>query len=194
MTQVREAPPTRLEELIRGSEWFMSVLSAARDCDPPSWWIGAGVIRDLVWDEMHGGFDPTHVKDVDVAFFDPADLSRGRDVAVEEALCRRLPGVPWEAKNQAAVHTWFERIFGYPVEPLQSVADAVATWPETATSVAVRLDERDRLLITAPFGLDDLLLGICRRNPRRVSVERYRQRLATKRIAERWPKVRVMYD
>ena len=49
------------------------------------------------------------VKDVDLAFFDPTDLSPRRDMEVEIVLRMHLPTVPWEAKNQAAVHTWYER-------------------------------------------------------------------------------------
>lgn len=170
----------------------MGVLEAARDCDPPDWWIGAGVIRDLVWGDLHGGFDHLKVRDVDLAFFDPTDLTPERDLEIESALRRRLPGVPWEAKNQAAVHTWYERRFGFTVEPLISMADAVATWPETATSVAVRLERNGELRITAPFGLDDLLNGICRRNPRRISVDEYSRRLDKKQIATRWPRVVIV--
>ncbi len=170
----------------------MEVLEAARDCDPPDWWIGAGVVRDLVWDELHGGFDPARVKDVDLAFFDAADLSPERDIEVEAALHARLPRVPWEVKNQAAVHTWYEKRFGFAVEPLHSTADGVATWPETATSVAVRLDANDDLQVLAPYGLDDLLHGVCRRNSRRVSVEEYRRRLEAKQVTTRWPLVVVV--
>ncbi len=70
------------------------------------------------------------------------------------------------------------------VPPLASTADGVATWPETATAVAVHLTEDGRLAIVAPCGLSDLLDGVCRRNPRRVSVEEYCRRVHTKRIAE----------
>jgi hypothetical protein len=189
---VTDRPIDQLERLIRGSAWFVEVLNAAKDCDPPDWWIGAGVLRDLVWDELHGGFDPTKVKDVDLAFFDASDLSRERDRDVEVALHRRLPTVPWEAKNQAAVHTWYQGRFGCAVEPLKSSADGVATWPETATSVAVRLDANDDLQITAPYGLDDLLNGVCRRNPRRVSVAEYNRRLEAKQVLKRWPRIVVV--
>ncbi|HVH65139.1 MAG TPA: nucleotidyltransferase family protein [Candidatus Acidoferrum sp.] len=182
----------RLRALIHRSAWFMGVLEAARDCDPPDWWIGAGVIRYLVWGHLHAGFDHLKVRDVDLAFFDPMDLSPERDLEVEAALRRRLPDVPWEAKNQAAVHTWYERRFGFAVEPLTSMADAVATWPETATSVAVRLGGRGDLQITAPYGLDDLLDGVCRRNPRRISVDAYRRRLDAKQVATRWPHVVIV--
>jgi hypothetical protein len=41
-----------------------------------------------------------------------------------------FPDTDWDVKNQAAVHLWYERRFGYAVPPLHSVEDAVATWPE----------------------------------------------------------------
>lgn len=170
----------------------MSVLRAARACGLPDWLLGAGVVRDLVWDEMHDGFDPANVKDVDVCFFDPDDRSPARDEAAESALTRMLPGVPWEAKNQAAVHLWYEHRFGIRVDPLTSSADVVGTFPETATAVGLRLHGNDQLEIVAPCGLDDLLSGVCRRNPRRVTVEEYRRRVQRKQIAQRWPKVRIV--
>jgi hypothetical protein len=132
------------------------------------------------------------VADVDLAFFDPERLDPGRDAEVERALSVRLPGVPWDAKNQAAVHRWYPRVFGFEVEPLASTADGVATWPEPATAVAVRLEPGEQLLVVAPWGLADLLGIVCRRNPRRVTVEEYRRRVAAKRIAERWPGVTIV--
>ena len=67
-----------------------------------------------------------------------------------------------------------------------------ATWPETATAVAVRLLADDRLQVVAPCGLDDLFGMVCRRNPRRVSVDQYHRRLREKRVAERWPRVVIV--
>jgi hypothetical protein len=167
----------------------MRALEVAREVDPPDWLIGAGAVRTAVWDRLHGHAEPTPLPDVDLAFFDPDDLSPQREQAVEERLRAALPGVPWEAKNQAAVHLWYERRFGTPAEPLTSSADAVATWPETATAVAVRLSADDRLEVVAPFGLDDLLGLVWRRNPARVSEAEFARRTAAKRIAERWPRV-----
>lgn len=58
------------------------------------------------------------------------------------------------------MHTWYASEFGTgPVAALGSVADAVATWPETATCVAVRLDTAGALHVCAPLGLDDLASG-----------------------------------
>ena len=147
------------------------------------------MLRNLVWDRLHGDFHPARVKDVDLAFYDPLDLSHAREVELERALAAHLPGVTWDAKNQAAVHLWYQRRFGVKVPRLASAADGVATWPETATAVAVRLCADDSLEVLAPYGLADLLGGVFRRNPRRVTVEEYRRRVAHKGVVQRWPKV-----
>jgi hypothetical protein len=182
----------RFEAIVRSTGWLMAALRAARAVDPPDGLVGGGALRTAVWDRLHGHATPTALADVDLAFFDPADLTPEREERVAARLCAVLPGVPWDAKNQAAVHHWYPRKFGFEVEPLRSSADGVATWPETATAVAVRLTADDRLEVVAPCGLDDLLGLVHRRNPRRVSVAEYERRLAAKRIPERWPRARVV--
>jgi hypothetical protein len=170
----------------------MRALDAAREVAAPQWLIGAGAIRNAVWDRLHGFSEPSPLADIDVVFFDADDLAPERELRVERALRAREPDLPWEAKDQAAVHLWYPEKFGFAVDPVRSSAEAVGTWPETATAVAVRLDEGDRLTVVAPCGLEDLLGLVHRRNPKRVSVDEYERRLSTKRIAERWPKVRVI--
>jgi uncharacterized protein len=103
--------------------------------------------------------------------------------------CRGWPGTP---RIRLGVHTWYQGRFGVRVAPLGSAAAGVATWPETATAVAVCLRADDGLEVLAPCGLADLLGGVCRRNPCRVTVEEYRRRLVRKRVAERWPKVVII--
>jgi hypothetical protein len=36
--------------------------------DLPDWFVGAGAIRNTVWDYLHGYTVPTPLADVDVAF------------------------------------------------------------------------------------------------------------------------------
>jgi hypothetical protein len=185
------AQAAELRQRISSEPWLVTALQAVASSDLPDAWVGAGVIRDLVWGQLHEGFRPEAVKDIDVAFFDPCDLSPGRDEEAQHHLAN-LAGLPWEATNQAAVHTWFDAYFGgLPVPPLASVHDAVATWPETATCVAARLLDQ-HIDICAPHGLDDLLKGVWRRNPTRVTREESRDRLARHQVSWRWPRVTVI--
>ena len=181
----------QLIERLQRTEWLMRALRAVATSGLPDAWIGAGVLRDVIWGQLHDGFDPAGVNDVDVAFFDPADLTAERDRAAQQQLAD-LAELPWEATNQAAVHTWYHRHFGGPPVPaFANVHDAVATWPETATCVAVRW-RADDIDVCAPHGLDDLLNGIWRRNPTRVTIQHSRERLTRQRIGQRWPKIKIV--
>jgi hypothetical protein len=184
----------RLRDVVTRNRWLMGVLETARDVDPPEWAVGAGVIRNVVWDDLHGYTEPTAVQDVDVAFFDPADVSRERDAALERELADRAPKIPWEVTNQAGVHLWYEAKFGYPIPPARSIEDAVGMWPETATSVAVRLTSEGNLDVIAPLGLGDLFGLVLRRNPRQITREFFLQRLREKQVEARWPLVQVVHD
>jgi hypothetical protein len=181
-----------LTALIRSSTVLMRALRAARTVNPPDWLIGAGVIRERVWDHLHGFTQPAPSKDVDLAFFDPSSLGSETEREVQRAMVAAVPDISWDVTNQAAVHLWYPKVFGIPINPLTSSADAVATWPETATAIGIRLLGDDSIEVVAPCGLDDLFGLICRRNPRWVTKEQYRRRVDSKQIAKRWPRVRIL--
>lgn len=183
----------RLVEIARGTSWFMEALVAVRQLELPEWCIGAGAVRNLVWDSLHGKSSSSQLADVDVAYFDITDTSPQRDQELQRKLQALDPQFPWEVTNQAGVHQWFEEHFGHAVEPLCSLEEAVASWPEFATAVGLSLNQDNSLKVIAPHGLEDLFAIIVRRNPTRVSVETYRQRIAQKRYLERWPQVKVVH-
>jgi len=182
----------RLIALVQGSPVFMDALRAVRSLGLASWCIGAGAVRNLVWDALHAHPQPSALADIDVCHFDAGDPEARRDAELQGRLQALRPDLPWELTNQAAVHLWFESVFGHAVSPLRSLEEAVASWPEYATAVGISLDAQERLHVIAPHGLDDLFGLVVRRNPVRVSVATYRQRLAQKRYAERWPRVTIV--
>lgn len=182
---------TQLRAIARSSAWFMEALVAARELALPDWCIGAGAVRNLVWDCLHDKSSPSALPDVDLAYFDPSDITPQRDAALAARLAASHPAQAWEVCNQAGVHQWFEAYFGHPVAPLGSLDDALASWPEFATCVGVSLGRDDSLHVIAPHGLDDLFAMVIRRNPR-VSVATYSERIENKRYQARWPMVTVL--
>lgn len=181
-----------LHRILRADASFMAILRAVRAAELPQGCVGAGAVRSLVWDALHGRAQWTMRGDVDVAYFDDEDLSEASQCAHLDRLRRIEPDVPWEVVNQAGVHLWYERDFGFAVPPLSSIEEAIASWPEYATCVAVRLAADDGLDIVAPWGLDDLFSMTVRHNPARASLAEYRRRLQAKRYAERWPRVTLL--
>jgi hypothetical protein len=182
----------RLAELVAATPWLMQALDAVRSLGLASWCIGAGAIRGLVWDHLHGFDAPSAPADVDVVFFDADDASPRREQHLKHLLDERLPALAWEVVNQAAVHHWYATPEGRAVEPLRSLEEGIASWPEYATCVGVFLDAAGVVRVIAPHGLADLFDGMVRWNPIRVPPEVYLDRVARKRFAERWPQVKVM--
>lgn len=194
MSELEQELQSRLVELVRGSPVLMRALRAARAVDPPDWLIGAGAIRDHVWDRLHGFAHNPRATDIDLAFFDASSLGGDRERAIHSAVSAQAPDLCWDVTNQAALHRWYPTVFGVHIQPLSCCAAAVATWPETATAVAVRLHADESIHVIAPYGLQDLFGLVCRRNPRLSNGEQYRRRVHAKRIAERWPRVTVIEE
>ena len=89
-----------------------------------------------------------------------------------------------EVKNQARMHV----VTGEPNRT--SLEDAIMNWPETATSIAVRLNELDEVEVLAPNGLSDVLKMIVKPTKyhalHRVS---YDKRKSDKNWQKNWPEI-----
>lgn len=175
-------------DLIRSDPWMMRVLGAAGSFDLPDWMIGAGFVRNKVWDYLHG-FANAEVQtaDIDLIYFDPADLCESTEKEYDRRL-RTACDVNWSAKNQARMH----EVTGDA--PYTSAADGLAHWVESATCVAVTLQD-GALRLVAPHGTGDLVGLIVRRSPaftRDIGV--LRERVASKRWLETWLRLRVVLD
>lgn len=182
----------KLITLVTESSMTMNALRAARELRLHSWCIGAGAVRNLVWDHLHRFERATEPDDVDLVFHEPSDLSQGLEQSLRLALSSRMPSIKWDVVNQARVHHWFQSEYGRSAEPLQSLREGVASWPEVATCVGVTLTDSEHIEVLAPHGLQDLFEMVIRWNPERVSREVFIGRVAQKRFVERWPKVRIV--
>lgn len=154
---------------------------------PADAWIGAGFVRNAVWDHLSG--QDTEVlppSDLDVVFYDQVNATAEQDAAFEAALRTAAPDMPWSVRNQARM---YERN-GH--RPYRDMADALAHWPETATAIAARLGPKG-VEILAPFGVDDILALILRPTPAfRTSPEILLARLEAKGWRKRWPGLRLV--
>ena len=165
----------------------MKQLRAARALGLPDWCIAAGFVRNRVWDHLHGISPPREPPDIDVLYYDAADLSKEREALYEKRLDALLPGPLWQVRNQARMHVWKD------LPQHKSTSDAMIYWLETVTAVGVRLEADDSLTVIAPLGIDDLVNLRCQPTGfGRARRHEYEARIAAKRWRELWPKVRFM--
>lgn len=161
----------------------MAALEAVRHLDLPDCWIGAGFVRDAVWDHLHGRAIIPPSGDVDVIWFDPDQVDVERDKKIGRELRKNCPDLLWSVKNQARMH------IRNGDAPYISVVDAMRFWPETATAVAVRLKTEGTVEANAPFGLGDLFALRLVPSPSFACQKRhiFDQRVVDKRWLLRYP-------
>ena len=182
---------SELVAITSATPWLMAALVKAQKLKLKSWCIGAGAIRSVVWDKLHGFTRPTAIADIDLVYFDPLQSDPEADRALAAKLPEVFPAARWEVVNQASVHSWYPQTSGNPVAPLASLEEGVGSWPEYATAVGVTLNNKGAVGVVAPHGLKDLFGMVVRHNPARATVEMYRARMKQKCFSKRWPKVSV---
>ena len=157
----------------------------------PDAWLVAGSIAQTVWNLVCEQPAEFGIKDVDLVYFDRDDLSSETEAAHEQRL-RDLFGhlpVRLDVKNEARVHLWYQAKFGYPIAPYSSTADAIATFPATATAVGVRRRDGE-FECCAPFGLGDLFALVVRPNKIQITPAIYEAKVTRWRSI--WPRLTFM--
>lgn len=177
-------------EIINNSPYLSNLLKIVKGLNLEEWSIGAGVIRDIIWSELHE-IKPDTPRDVDVVFFDEK-VSPKKDKEIQLYLRKEYPNIPWEVTNQAFVHLWHEKKFEFPIQPIRSLEEAISTWPDTATCIGAYLDTRGEIGIIAPYSLDDLFNMVLRHNPKKVPREIFLKRIESKKLKQKFPKVKVI--
>lgn len=180
----------RICSIARSDALLMNALLAARSLGLNAWCIGAGAVRNRVWDHLHHTGDGGLDADVDLVYFD-TNAQPSEDHALQARLGKLLPNVSWDVTNQAHVHLWYEQSFGLAVRAVASLEEGISTWPEYATCVGLTLNASGTLDVIAPHGLEDLFALRLRHNPLRATRAAFLQRVASKRWLERWPELRI---
>ncbi|MGX9962531.1 nucleotidyltransferase family protein [Roseomonas sp. F4] len=161
----------------------MDALATLALAGPRGAWIGAGFVRNAVWDALSGRApDVTALADLDVVHLD----GTAPDTAFEAALRVARPALNWSVANQHRM----ARRHGHA--PYPDLASALSHWPETATALAARL-RAGRVEVLAPCGTADLF-GFLLRAPPLGDAGVLRARLAAKGWAQRWPRLRLASD
>jgi hypothetical protein len=173
--------------VIASDKWMMEILHLVKQLELPDWWIGAGFVRNKIWDVLHGYNQRTALNDVDVIYFDPANIDQKIQDAHWQKLVDARPEINWSVKNQAAMHLYNGDA------PYASSTDALSKWVETPTCIGVSLDKQDQLILTAPHGIEDLINLRVTMNPDYTrDPERYKERVQKKNWQTLWPKLKII--
>jgi len=175
--------------LIKSDTWMMNVLGEAEKLDLPDWMIGAGFLRNKVWDYLHNiKREMGDTRDIDLVYFNSINQDENFDKELSKKMKNKL-GIEWEIINQAYAHKWHSRTI-----PYKNSKEALSEWVETATSVAVNL-KKGELKIIASHGIEDLVNLIVRPVPSyKNNLEIFHKRYSDKKWLQKWNKLKVAID
>ncbi len=177
--------------VLRAHPWIGALLAHWPALELPDAWLSGSALAQAWWNHRFG-FEATHgIADLDLVYFDGADLSPVAEAAQASRIgaCFAALPVRLDVKNQARVHHWYAQRFGRAIAPYRSARDAIATFPTTAAAIGVQASGA-RLRIVAPHGLDDLLRPVVRANRVLVSAALYRRK--TERWRTLWPRLTIL--
>ncbi len=178
---------TFIINLIKNDPWRMKVIKAVSSLNLPDWFIGAGFVRNPVWDALHNFDKQTPITDIDVAYFDPNDLDEKTEIRYQDILSKKLDA-DWSVTNQARMGKINNQIKDYT-----STEDAIAHWPETATAIGVTMSADGTLKIIAPHGLGDLFSLKVRMTPDfGGGREAFLTRIKEKKWLSKWHKLELI--
>lgn len=189
MTMINE---DKIISIIYEDKWMMEILEAVKSLYLPDWWICAGFVRSKIWDTLHNLDERTPIPDIDVIYFNPANIDELEEKKYEQKLKCLNPHIPWSVKNEARMH------IKSSMPPYISSVDAISKFPETATALGVKLNEDDHLILTAPCGIDDLINLEVKPTPffteskERVGI--YEERVKKKNWKQTWNKLKIHHN
>lgn len=159
----------------------------------PDAWVAGGCLFQTAWNVLEGRHPEQSIKDYDIFYFDPQDLSAESEERVNREIMAAFVdlGCHAEARNQARVHLWYAREFGVEGYPrLGKSTDGVDRFLAICCMVAARKLEDGSIALYAPYGVDDILTRVMRPNPRFPDLPRDAYLAKAARWQGQWPQLR----
>ena len=168
----------QLTKILKLNKELYSIIEKADAIGLNNYYIGAGCITQTVWNYQTGLELSNGISDIDFVYYDNSNLSFEAENATIQRITNTIKPckIKLDIKNQARVHLWYKARFGYDITPYDSLESAINSWPTTATSIGVRL-EQEKLKVYAPYGLSDLFGMIVKANKVQITEEIYMQKV-----------------
>jgi len=156
----------------------------------PNAWVGAGIIFQNVWNVIHGYELNTYIKDIDILYWDENDLSWASENNHIGSFTETFShlSIPFDIKNIARVHLWYEERFGIPKTQYHSIQESISTWPVIGACMAIRMN-KGQLEFIAPYGLQDMFT--LRVRPNKILVNQSIYEGKSIKWKEQWPKLTI---
>lgn len=179
-----------LEEILLKNNNIKLILERLQDFGLKNYYLAAGAVSQTVFNYIHGYPLDNEINDYDIVYYDSDKSYEKEDLMIKEITnLFKDVNIKLDIKNQARVHLWYGKKFKHDIKENKSVEEAISKWGTTISCIGVRL-ENNKLIIFAPFGLNDLFSMLIRPNKKDFIKKDYD--IKTKRWKNIWPNLTII--
>lgn len=184
-----KAQALKLKTILYSNDSLKKALEITPQLNLPDWYIAGGVVSQTVWNYYHGFELNSHIKDIDLVYYDNDTSYEAEDKFIQkaEALFADVP-IEVEVRNQARVHLWYKGA-SKNTPPYKSTQEGIASWLTKVTCIGVTTQDGN-FNIYAPYGLDDLFNLIVKPNKVMGNKQAYDEK--TNRWRKVWPNLTII--
>ena len=147
----------KIKEILRVLEQY-----SKENQDFKNYYLAAGCINQTIFNYYHNYGLDYGIGDYDIVYYDEDTSYEKEDIIIKD-LKERLKylDLKFDIKNEKRVHIWYNEKYKTNRKEYESVEDAISKWGTTITCLGVRM-ENNKLIVCAPYGLNDLFNLILR--------------------------------
>ena len=147
----------KIKEILRVLEQY-----SKENQDFKNYYLAAGCVNQTIFN-YYNNYDLDYgIGDYDIVYYDEDTSYEKEDIIIKD-LKERLKylDLKFDIKNEKRVHIWYNEKYKTNRKEYESVEDAISKWGTTITCLGVRM-ENNKLIVCAPYGLNDLFNLILR--------------------------------
>lgn len=178
----------KIKEILRVLEQY-----SKENQDFKNYYLAAGCINQTIFNYYHNYDLDYGIGDYDIVYYDEDTSYEKEDIIIKD-LKERLKhlDLKFDIKNEKRVHIWYNEKYKTNRKEYQSVEDAISKWGTTITCLGVRM-ENNKLIVCAPYGLNDLFNLILRPVKIDFTKEAYEKKVT--KWTSKWELLKVIkYD
>ena len=147
----------KIKEILRVLEQY-----SKENQDFKHYYLAAGCINQTIFNYYHNYDLDYGIGDYDIVYYDEDTSYEKEDIIIKDLKDKlKHLDLKFDIKNEKRVHIWYNEKYKTNRKEYESVEDAISKWGTTITCLGVRM-ENNKLIVCAPYGLNDLFNLILR--------------------------------
>lgn len=149
----------KLISILKKNKEIICILNFLESNNIPNFYLVAGTIFQTVWNYLDNKPINHNIKDIDIFYYDPINLSKEYEEKLEAKIKKYLSqnniNLEIDIHNEARVHLWKKSNENPNVDYYENTEDTIRRLISTIQAIGVTKTNK-KIKVYAPYGLSDI--------------------------------------